>query len=108
MARGVLYVESRPVSPERDAEYNAWYSNEHLRDVVAIDGFLSARRFVPVGDAGPYVAIYEVEFDDLRDAVTALTDAFSSGALPLSDAMQMDPPPSLRLLELTAAREPLD
>lgn len=106
MPRGVLYVESRPASPDRADEYNEWYTGTHLGDVMSLDGFLSARRFAPVDDDGPYVAIYEIEFDDLRDAVTALSEAYASGNLVLSDAMQMDPVPSIRLLELTATFPP--
>src|SRR5690606_19186746 len=37
-------VLSNPV-PGRDQEYNDWYSNRHLADVVAVPGFVSAQRF---------------------------------------------------------------
>lgn len=99
MAKGILYVESRPVSPDREDEYNDWYDNTHLRDVVALDGIVSARRFTPDGD-GPYVAVYELEMDDLSQVMKILAEASSSGRMPVSDAMQMDPPPTVRVLEL--------
>lgn len=100
--KGILYVESRPASPDRDAEYNRWYDEVHLGEVVALDGIVSARRFSPVTDDGPYVAVYELEADDLNSVVKGIMEAATSGGLNMSDALGMDPPPTLRLLRLTA------
>jgi hypothetical protein len=98
MPKGILYVESRPASPDREDEYNDWYTNIHLKDVVALDGIVSARRFAPLDDDGPYVAVYELELDDLSQVMKILGDAATSGRMPVSDAMQMDPPPTVRVL----------
>lgn len=106
MPKGILYVESRPSSPERLDEYHRWYDETHLREVVGLDGFVSARRFTPVGGDGSFVAIYEIEADDLEAAFASLGEAAMRGDLQMSDAMQMDPPPVLRLLELTTSYEP--
>lgn len=99
MAKGIILVESRPSSPDRDQEYNTWYDEVHLGELVALDGFVSARRLRPVDGDGPYVALYEVEGDNLQailDNVVA-----SAGRLHMSDALQLDPPPIMRLLEVT-------
>lgn len=53
----------------QDRDYNAWYNNVHMADVVSIPGFKSAQRFVlKTVTAGKlenrYVAIYEMETDD--------------------------------------------
>ena len=106
MPKGILYVESRPSSPDRLDEYHAWYTETHLRQVVGLDGFVRARRFAPVADDGPYVAIYEIEADDLEAAFAALAEAATTGVVQMSDAMEMDPPPSVRVLELIAEYEP--
>jgi hypothetical protein len=98
MARGILYVESHPVSPERADEYNKWYDEVHIPEIVALDGFVSARRFAPNGD-GPYIAIYEIEADDVQGAMGVLGEAASSGKMQMSDAMRMDPPPTIRIHE---------
>lgn len=37
-------VYSNPVEG-REQEYNDWYSNQHLNDLLAIPGVISARRF---------------------------------------------------------------
>ena len=38
MPKGIMFVQSRPSTPGRDDEYNNWYSNEHIPEVLAIDG----------------------------------------------------------------------
>ncbi|OBI16514.1 hypothetical protein A5712_25970 [Mycobacterium sp. E2327] len=100
MAKGIMYVESRPSSPEREQEYNTWYDEVHLPELMALDGIVSARRFRPVDGNGPYVAIYEIEGDDLQ----AVLDNMIANAsqLHMSDALQLDPAPVPRLLETTA------
>jgi hypothetical protein len=98
MARGILYVESRPVSPERAEEYNKWYDEVHIPEIVALDGFVSARRFAPNGD-GPYLAIYEIDAPDVQQAMTTLMEAAGSGKIQMTDAMEMDPAPSIRVHE---------
>jgi hypothetical protein len=104
MAKGIIFVESRPSSPERDQEYNTWYDEVHLGELVALDGVVSARRMRPVEGDGPYVAIYEVEGDNLQ----AILDNMVANAaqLHMSDALQLDPPPIMRLLEVTTEYGP--
>ena len=99
MPKGILYVESRPVSPEREDDYNRWYDGTHLGEVLALPGFVGARRYKPTEPGAPYVALYEVDVDDLPGVMTTLSDAFASGRLQMSDAMQMDPPPNVTVLE---------
>jgi hypothetical protein len=98
MPKGVLYVESYPTSPEQEAEYNDWYENVHVPETVACDGFLSGRRFPPAGPGLPYIAIYEMESDDLQKSVDGVWAAFESGQLTPSSAMQSDPPAVVRTL----------
>ena len=104
MAKGILLIESRPSSPDRDQDYNTWYDEVHLRELVALDGFVSARRLRPVDGDGPYVALYEIEGDNLQ----AILDNMVASArqLHMSDALQLDPPPIVRLLQLTTEYGP--
>lgn len=106
MPKAILYVESHPVSPEREDEYNDWYDGTHLPEVVALPNFVSGRRFKPAKPGEPYVAIYEVEADDLSAVMTTLGEAVSSGKLQMSDAIQMDPRPTIRLLEVMTEHSP--
>jgi hypothetical protein len=103
MARGILYVETRPVSEDRLDEYNKWYDEVHIPEILALDGFVSARRFAPSGD-GPYVAIYEIDADDVQKALTTLGEAAASGRMQMSDVLQMDPPPSIRVHEQISSK----
>lgn len=104
MPKGVLVVESRPSSPDRDREYNSWYDGIHLRELLALNGFVGARRLKPVADDGPYVALYELEGDDLQAIVDNMVACGQRGELHLSDALMLDPPPAMRLLEVTTER----
>lgn len=81
MARSVLVVYTRPVEG-REQEFEEWYSNVHLPEVVALEGFVAARRFAAVPDPAhdqpaplPFLAIYEVEDGMLETARQALAEA---------------------------------
>lgn len=102
MAKGIIYVESYPSSPDREQEYNTWYDEVHLGELVALPGIVGARRLRPVDGEGPYVALYEVESDDLQ----AVLRSMSSAKLTMSSALQLDPPPIPRLLEETIDYRP--
>jgi hypothetical protein len=108
VAKGVFYVESWPSRPEREAEYHSWYNEIHLPEVVALDGFVSARRLAPADGKGPFVALYEMEADDLQAAADNLQRVIERGDLRLSDVLQTDPMPVMRLLKTITAYEPSD
>ena len=104
MAKGIIYVETRPSSPDRDQEYNTWYDEIHIPELVALDGIVSARRLRPVDGDGPYVALYELEGDNLQAILDNMRA--NSRQLHMSDALQLDPPPVMRLLEVTTDYQP--
>jgi hypothetical protein len=86
-------VFTNPVKGRED-EYNKWYDNQHLHDVVAVEGVTAARRYevVPNRLTGEpthlYLAVYDLEGD-----LDATLDGFSKhradGRMPLSDSMDM-------------------
>ncbi|RAY16936.1 hypothetical protein DPM19_01870 [Actinomadura craniellae] len=103
MPRGILYVESRPSSPEQLADFHRWYDETHVQEIVAVDGFVSARRFAPLGDDGPFIAIYEIEADDVETAQAKLAEATKAGGISAPVGVQLDPPPTIRFYrEITA------
>src|SRR3546814_5593700 len=68
-----LVVLTRPVEGRED-EFNEWYSNKHLDDVLDIPGFTAAQRFKLKGDptdpkAWNYFAIYEVSHEDPKSVI---------------------------------------
>jgi hypothetical protein len=97
MAKGILYVETRPVRGQ-EAVYNAWYDGTHVKEIVESKGFLSARRFAPVDDDGPYVAVYEIESDDLVKARDEMMARLRSGATSKPQGVDQNSPPKIRLL----------
>jgi hypothetical protein len=85
----VLVVLTEPM-PGLEDEYNEWYTETHLDEVVATPGFVSAQRFQLVDDGGapcphPYLAIYEVEVD--LDAAKAALTAGADDRAPVPPAM---------------------
>jgi hypothetical protein len=104
MQRGIVLVFSAPASPDREDEYNQWYDDVHLKEVLQIDGFVGGRRYkldpdqprppkpgTPLAEQ-PYVAVYDVEAEQVSDAAAALKAAVPT--LQMSSAISLDPPPT--------------
>jgi hypothetical protein len=47
------------VHPEREEEFNAWYNLEHITQIVALPGFVRARRYAADDAPLKYLAWYE-------------------------------------------------
>ncbi|GJD49714.1 hypothetical protein OPKNFCMD_2447 [Methylobacterium crusticola] len=65
------------IDPGREAEFNDWYTHEHLPERIAIPGFLRARRYVEsVRDARlagwRYFTLYEVATGDVLHSAAYL------------------------------------
>lgn len=105
MPKGIMVVQSRPSDPGREDEFNDWYTNTHLPEIRAVPGFVAARRYrVHDGGADPsarsYLAIYEIEADDLAGPIQELAARSAAGRVQHSDVLQTDPPPVVTLYEL--------
>jgi hypothetical protein len=110
MPKASLFVYSRPSAPDREDEYNKWYDNTHIPEMCQIPGVVSGRRYktsaVQMAGVGPdpstheYVAIYELDSDDLKGVFDELGSRGRSGVLQMSDALQLNPPPRMVLYEL--------
>lgn len=69
-AGGVL-LNAMNVAPEAEAEFNAWYNEEHIPALAAVPGTLSARRFKADGSTGGthrYVALYHLASPDVANS----------------------------------------
>ena len=98
MKEHVLIVYSSPV-PGREQEYNDWYNNQHLQDVLTVPGYLRAQRFkltdfkldADMPDVGhQYAALYYMETDDPEAALSDLKNRVETGVIGLTEAMQPD------------------
>jgi hypothetical protein len=91
MTKHVLLVFTDPVAGKED-EYNRWYNDVHLGEVLETDDFVKAQRF-KVADLMPgvtdhdYVAIYELDTEDPGAAMAALKGA--TGRFNMSDAIDL-------------------
>ena len=108
MPKAIMVVQSRPSEPSREAEYNDWYDNTHIPELCEIPGIVSARRFalsdaqlMPVDSAVPkYVAIYELETNDIAQVLKEMGSRVANGTVHMTDAIELDPAPSVTIYEL--------
>jgi len=49
------------IDPEYDADFNAWYNEEHVDDLLRLPGFLNAARYEALRGGPRYLACYELE-----------------------------------------------
>ena len=94
MAKYVMVVPSSAM-PGRDDDYNRWYDDQHIHDICALPGVLSGRRFTAVDLSpnpcpGQYLAIYEIETDDIMAVLAEMGRRGASGEMALSDALDRD------------------
>jgi hypothetical protein len=70
--KGML-LTSMDIDPSDEAEFNRWYDREHLRERVAIEGFLEARRYIAHQSAPKYLSLYSTETFEVLDSTTYRT-----------------------------------
>ncbi len=90
MPENVYFVFSEPPAAVDRADYGRWYEG-HVRDILAVEGFASARRFdlAPAnGSTSPtmysHLSLYAVEGDP-QAAMARLAEAVDAGSVPLPD-----------------------
>jgi hypothetical protein len=92
MPKGIIYLETMPVSSDKEAEYHKWYNDTHLAEICAVDGIVSARRFAPTDGQGPFVSIYELDCDDLDAVVQRMGELGRSGKMSSLQFLSTDSP----------------
>jgi hypothetical protein len=101
--RAILLVNTNPAAQDRTDDYNDWYSNVHIPQILErVPGVVAARRY-RLDDASPaqpghrYLAIYEIEADEPASVIGALGEAVVTGRLDTSDALETSVPPGMVL-----------
>lgn len=61
----VLLAVGIDVPPEREEAFNAWYNTEHISDMLGVPGVLTARRFMAVEGEPKYLALYDLEGEEV-------------------------------------------
>jgi hypothetical protein len=79
-----------------DAEFNRWYNEQHIPDVLNVPGFVCAQRFrLADTQAGKtdqshkYLALYEIETDDLEATLKDMRSRGGTADMIMSDAIDL-------------------
>jgi hypothetical protein len=99
MARGTFIVFNEPKTPEAEADYNAWYDGDHVPQILEhVPAITGARRFriapgqdVPIPGAPRYLAIYDIEADNVMEAFQQLGQATQDGKVVMADVIRSTP-----------------
>ncbi|MEM5275174.1 DUF4286 family protein [Cupriavidus taiwanensis] len=76
----------------KEEEYNTWYTERHVHDVLAIPGIVSAQRFRVIGDRASgfdfsFMTLYEIETEDLESVHKAIAERSGTPLMPRSDSV---------------------
>ena len=72
MERWILMVESSCADPSREEEFNDWYNNVHIPDILSTPGFVAVRRYVAKefrDGRGKYLTVCEIETDNIEQTM---------------------------------------
>ena len=81
-----MIVMTNPVAG-RDDEFNRWYDEVHIGDVLKVEGVRGARRFRAV-DSGPwrYAAIYDLDIEAPNEVMAEILRRWKTDQMPGTDA----------------------
>ena len=91
----LFLVLTNPADGQED-EYNRWYNDEHIDDVLAVPGFVGVQRFrLTPHPAMPapewrYLAFYEVDRARVREAFEELAARGGTDRMPVSPALKQE------------------
>jgi hypothetical protein len=99
MAKGKLIVFNEPASPEVEAEYNSWYDGDHVPHILEhVPAITGAQRFriapgqdLPLPGAPRYLAVYDIEADNVMEALQQLGQATQDGRIVMTDTIRSVP-----------------
>jgi hypothetical protein len=98
MARYLLFAFSDCKDPAREEEFNDWYDNVHLPDMLEVEGLVKATRWMTAenaeGQQRRYLALYEVETDNIEELNERIKEKgmWTVKAGRFSDLPEFDPP----------------
>lgn len=99
--RFLFVIATRPVEG-RAAEFEQYYEEQHIADLLAVPGIMSASRYrVLTGHAdwlGASLGIYEVEAEDAGSVMAEMASRYGTDRMPRSGAVD-----SSRTIVLTAS-----
>lgn len=108
MSRSIMIALSNPVSAEQEAEFNHWYDNIHVPEILAAPSVHKATRYkvaaqtLPMGKTPQfrYLAIYEVE--DAERAVQEISDRMAT--FRMTDAFDLNTAIGFAFTQISVAK----
>ena len=101
MPTGMFLALSNAMSEDVEAEFNTWYDEVHVPQVLNIPGVASCRRFRLAADqvmptdpatTRQYLALYEVETANWASFASEFLARFTDGRITVRpDLMELDP-----------------
>ena len=94
MAKYSFVVLTNPTQG-KEAEYNDWYNNVHIPDVLNVKGMVAAQRFrladQQMGGQPQhrYLALYEIETDNLQETLDDLKSRSGTADMVMTDAIDL-------------------
>ena len=111
MSKTLLLAWADPKDSGSEEEFNAWYDGTHVPQLrEAIPSITRVTRYRAAAlppEAGPspshrYLAVYELDEEDVARALGALGSAMAEGRLDMSPAMDLaSNPPALQWFQST-------
>jgi hypothetical protein len=96
--RYVFLAFTNPTTAAQEPEFNKWYDEQHLADVINVPGFTGARRFRLAStqfqfntqqQEHRYLAMYEIETDDIARVMEDLASRVGTPEVVMVDAVDM-------------------
>ena len=100
-SKKLLLTFSNPVDPSLEAEYNAWYTETHIPQLLRhVSGIKEARRYRVDGDAPShrYFVAYVVE-GSTSEIMEELAQRRAEGKIERSATLETDPAPLMLFVE---------
>jgi hypothetical protein len=113
MTKYLLFAFSDCKDPKKEKEFNDWYDNTHMPDMLQVPGFVKATRWMSAdkkeNEIRKYLAMYELETDDIADFNAKMRErgmwTFKQGRF--SDLPVFDPDNVPRIyVQITAEKKP--
>jgi hypothetical protein len=97
MAKAMFLAWASPVDDASESEFNAWYDGTHVPQVrAAIPAITAVHRYrvadvsaVGAAPAHRYLAVYELDTDDVAGAMAALGAASLDGRIEMTTTMDV-------------------
>lgn len=85
MAAYLMFVRSEPHPGERE-NFNTWYEEQHIPDLLRVPGIKSAKRYEILSDTpgwkDTFLGIYEIEADETADITNEIARRYGTDEMP--------------------------